>query len=56
MWNFSIPYRLKHYLDIIIQPTYTFSYTPETSYQGLVTGKPIFIAYARGGAISDGFP
>jgi FMN-dependent NADH-azoreductase len=49
MWNFSIPYRLKQYIDIIVQPTYTFSYSPEAGYQGLVTGKPIFIAYARGG-------
>jgi FMN-dependent NADH-azoreductase len=49
MWNFSIPYRLKQYIDIIVQPTYTFSYTPEEGYNGLVTGKPIFIAGARGG-------
>ena len=25
MWNFSIPYRLKQYIDIIVQPGYTFS-------------------------------
>lgn len=49
MWNFSVPYRLKQYLDIILQPGYTFSYSPESGYQGLVTGKPIFITYARGG-------
>lgn len=56
MWNFSIPYRLKHYLDILVQPTYTFAYTPDQGYQGLVTGKPIFIAYARGGAYPAGAP
>jgi len=49
MWNFSIPYRLKQYLDILIQPTYTFTYTPEEGYKGLVTGKPILVVYARGG-------
>jgi FMN-dependent NADH-azoreductase len=54
MWNFSIPYRLKHYIDIIVQPGYTFSYTPEEGYKGLVTGKPIFIAYARGGEYPPG--
>jgi FMN-dependent NADH-azoreductase len=54
MWTFGIPYRLKHYLDIIVQPGYTFSYTPEEGYKGLVTGKPIFIAYARGGEYPDG--
>jgi FMN-dependent NADH-azoreductase len=49
MWNFSIPYRLKHYFDVIVQPGYTFSYSPEEGYNGLVTGKPVFAAYARGG-------
>ena len=48
MWNFSIPYRLKQYIDIIAQPGYTFSFTPEDGYNGLVTGKPVFITYARG--------
>jgi FMN-dependent NADH-azoreductase len=56
MWNFGIPYRLKQYLDILVQPTYTFAYTPETGYQGLVTGKPIFVACARGGAYPPGTP
>lgn len=56
MWNFSIPYRLKQYIDIIVQPTYTFSYSTGKGYQGLVTGKPILIAYARGGAYPPGTP
>lgn len=54
MWNFGIPYRLKHYIDVIVQPGYTFSYTPEEGYKGLVTGKPIFVAYARGGEYPPG--
>ena len=49
MWNFGIPYRLKQYLDILIQPGYTFSYSPEEGYQGLVKGRPCMIAFARGG-------
>ncbi len=56
MWNFGIPYRLKHYLDLIIQPSYTFSYSPQSGYQGLVTGKPIFLVYARGGEYPTGSP
>jgi len=28
MWNFSIPYILKHYIDILAQPGLTFSYSP----------------------------
>ena len=53
MWNFGIPYRLKQYLDIIIQPGYTFT-VGENGYQGLVTGKPLAAIYARGGAYSEG--
>lgn len=49
MWNFGIPYRLKHYIDILVQPGYTFSYSPETGYTGLVTGRPYLGVYARGG-------
>jgi FMN-dependent NADH-azoreductase len=49
MWNFSIPYRLKQYIDILVQPGYTFSYSPEAGYQGLVSGKPILVVFSRGG-------
>lgn len=55
MWNFGIPYKLKHYIDLIAQPGQTFSFSPETGYSGLVTGKPAAVVYARGGAYgSDG--
>ena len=54
MWNFGIPYRLKHYIDIITQPGYTFSFSPDQGYQGLVTGKPAMVVYARGGAYPPG--
>ncbi|EMI45668.1 FMN-dependent NADH-azoreductase [Rhodopirellula sp. SWK7] len=50
MWNFGIPYKLKHYIDVIAQPGQTFSFDPESGYSGLVTGKPIAVVYARGGA------
>lgn len=50
MWNFGIPYKLKHYIDVLAQPGQTFSFDPATGYSGLVTGKPIAVVYARGGA------
>ncbi len=56
MWNFGIPYRLKQYIDILVQPGYTFSYGPETGYKGLVTGKPLLAVYARGGEYPAGSP
>lgn len=52
MWNFGIPYKLKHYIDIITQPGLSFSFSPETGYKGLVSGKPITLVYARGGDYS----
>ncbi|OBQ50100.1 FMN-dependent NADH-azoreductase [Halodesulfovibrio spirochaetisodalis] len=49
MWNFSIPYKLKHFIDIITQPGLAFTFSPETGYQGLITGKQCTVIYARGG-------
>ncbi|MHC4123113.1 MAG: FMN-dependent NADH-azoreductase [Planctomycetota bacterium] len=54
MWNFNIPYRLKQYIDILVQPGYTFSYSDEAGYKGLVVGKPLAVIYARGGEYSAG--
>ena len=53
MWNFGVPYKLKHYIDVITQPGLSFSFTPETGYSGLVTGKPAVVIYARGGEYSS---
>jgi FMN-dependent NADH-azoreductase len=49
MWNFGIPYKLKHYFDVLVQPGLTFSFDPEKGYSGLVSGKPVVVIYARGG-------
>lgn len=49
MWNFGIPYKLKHYIDIIVQPKYLFRYT-ETGVEGLVKGKKMVVITSRGGA------
>ena len=56
MWNFSIPYRLKQYIDIITQPGFTFSYDPAKGYSGLVTGKPLQLILASGGEYPAGTP
>src|SRR5262245_62039207 len=50
MWNFGIPYKLKHYIDLLVQPGYTFSFSPQEGYKGMVIGKKILMIYARGGA------
>ncbi len=53
MWNFGIPYRLKQYIDVIVQPGLTFTVN-EKGYEGLVKGKSAFIVYARGGRYAPG--
>jgi FMN-dependent NADH-azoreductase len=54
MWNFGLPYVMKHYIDVIVQPGLTFSYSPSEGYSGLVTGKKAAAVYARGGAYLPG--
>lgn len=56
MWNFSIPYRLKQYIDIVVQPGLTFSFDPEKGYTGLVTGRPLQCVLASGGDYPAGTP
>lgn len=55
MWNFGIPYRLKQYIDIILQPKYLFRYTP-TGPEGLVKGRKMAVVTSRGGDYSAGSP
>lgn len=52
MWNFSIPYKLKHWIDLVTQPGLSFGYDPAKGYFGLVTGKRAIGIYARGGEYS----
>jgi len=54
MWNFGIPYVLKHLIDVIVQPGLTFSFSPTEGYKGLVTNKKAVAVYARGGAYGPG--
>ncbi len=54
MWNFGIPYKLKHFIDVLVQPGLAFNVKPDGGYEGLVTGKPAVVIYARGGAYGPG--
>lgn len=55
MWNFGIPYRLKHYIDIIIQPKYLFRYT-DKGVEGLAKNKKMVVITSRGGDYSKDSP
>jgi len=56
MWNFTVPYRLKQYIDVIVQPGLTFSFSPERGYVGLVTDRPLMLIMASGGEYGPGDP
>ncbi len=49
MWNFGIPYMLKHYIDLIVQPKYLFQYREDGSVEGLVKDKKMIVITSRGG-------
>ncbi|WP_195819293.1 FMN-dependent NADH-azoreductase [Roseobacter sp. MH60115] len=48
MWNCGIPYKLKHYIDIITQPGLLFGFDPENGYSGLLEGRKAVVFYTAG--------
>jgi FMN-dependent NADH-azoreductase len=56
MWNFSIPYALKYYIDAIVQPGYLFRYNEYGVPEGLVLGKKMIVVTSRGGDYSANTP
>jgi FMN-dependent NADH-azoreductase len=52
MWNLSIPYALKYYIDCIVQPGYLFKYGEHGFPVPLVHGKKMVCVTARGGDYS----
>lgn len=56
MWNFSIPYALKYYIDTIVQPGYLYKYNELGQPIGLVNGKKMFCVTSRGGDYSASSP
>jgi FMN-dependent NADH-azoreductase len=54
MWNFSIPYRLKHWIDLITQPGLTFSFDPAAGYAPLLQHRPTLVVLASAGDYATG--
>ncbi|WP_298274049.1 FMN-dependent NADH-azoreductase [uncultured Bradyrhizobium sp.] len=48
MWNFSIPYKLKQWLDLIIQPGLSFRFDPAQGYLPLLKDRPTLVIIASG--------
>ena len=53
MYNFTVPTQLKAWIDRLLVAGTTFRYT-DTGPLGLVTGKRVIIALARGGVYDEG--
>lgn len=54
MWNFGIPYKLKHWIDLITQPGLSFSFDPVTGYRPLLRSRPTLAMLASAGDYSEG--
>ncbi|MBW6494793.1 MAG: NAD(P)H-dependent oxidoreductase [Burkholderiaceae bacterium] len=52
MYNFGVPVQLKNWIDAIARAGVTFRYT-EQGPQGLLVGKTVYLALARGGRHRD---
>jgi FMN-dependent NADH-azoreductase len=52
MYNFGVPSQLKNWIDAIARAGVTFRYT-QSGPQGLLTGKTVYLALARGGRYRD---
>lgn len=48
LWNGGIPYRLKHFIDIVTQPGWSFKFDPVNGYSGLLENRRAFIVQASG--------
>ena len=49
MWNFSIPYRLKHYIDVVTLAGENWSWSRTEGYKSLLSGKKALLVYASAG-------
>lgn len=47
MWHLGVPYKLKHYLDLLIHPGQTFQYSLGEHESGLMTGRSAVVVYSR---------
>jgi FMN-dependent NADH-azoreductase len=56
MWNLGIPYKLKHYIDILVQPGLTFGYDARAmAHIGLVPNKPVQFILTRSSVLPGDF-
>ena len=50
LWNFALPYRLKHFIDVVTLPGENWSWDARGGYQTLLRGKRAVVIYSSAGA------
>ncbi len=53
MWNYGIPYRLKHYIDVVTLPGQNWSWSRAEGYQPLLRDKRAALVYSSAGDFSQ---
>ena len=48
MWNFGIPYKLKQWFDLVVQPGLAFRFDPAIGYIPLIKDRPTMVIVASG--------
>jgi FMN-dependent NADH-azoreductase len=56
MWNFGIPYRLKHFIDIVTLPGENWSWSREQGYQALLSKKQAVLVASSANVHDDDVP
>ena len=54
LWNFGIPYKLKHLIDVITQPGLSFSFAPDVGYRALLRDRPAVVILSSAGDYRHG--
>ena len=56
MWNYSVPYRLKHWIDLVVQVGATVKVNEKFEYIGQITGRPLQMIFASSSPYENRFP
>lgn len=56
MWNFGLPYELKHYIDLVVQPGLSFGLNEAFEHVGLLADRPVQLVLTRSSPLPEGSP
>jgi FMN-dependent NADH-azoreductase len=56
MWNFALPWALKHYIDLLVQPGISFGLDAALEHVGLLADRPVQLVLTRSSPLAEGSP